>query len=81
MRNGAKEITSGSPYTPTTTGAVERFNQTLISKIRKPSNFGVVNLKDILQKAVQGYNISPSRATGVSPYDFEEMEQKGGAAL
>jgi hypothetical protein len=34
------EVRNGSPYHPQTTGAVERFNKTLLSKLRKMCNFG-----------------------------------------
>ena len=62
----------GSPYTPTTTGAIERFNQTLIGKLRKLSLFGEIPWKEVLQLAVEGYNISPSRALGISPVELHE---------
>lgn len=35
----------GLPYKPTTTGAVERFNQTLVKKIRRLDEFGEISQK------------------------------------
>lgn len=72
-------VKHGSPYTPTTTGAIERFNRTLMSKLRKMSEFGNQPWIKILQSAVRAYNISPSRAIGMAPLELVEalkMEEK-----
>lgn len=63
-------IKHGSPYSPTTTGAIERLNQTLMRKIRMPSEFGKHLWTKIVGKAVRAYNASPSRATGCAPCEL-----------
>ncbi|MGL5708218.1 MAG: reverse transcriptase domain-containing protein [Aeromonas sp.] len=60
----------GSPYTPTTTGLVERFNQTLMNKIRKLTNFGQYDWEEFLEKSLNAYMISYHRAIGCSPYEM-----------
>jgi hypothetical protein len=54
----------GSPYSPTTTGLVERFNQTLINKLKKLSLFGHKDWEEMLPSAVTVYNISYHRGIG-----------------
>ncbi|KAI4293215.1 hypothetical protein PAPHI01_2489 [Pancytospora philotis] len=75
-RKGIK-VKHGAPYTPTTTGAIERFNQTLMSKIRKLSEFGRIAWSRVLQKAIDAYNICPSRATGVAPAEIVDLQEQG----
>lgn len=64
------ELKHGSPYTPTTTGAVERFNQSLMRKLRRITEFGRKNWKDCLAKATDAYNKSFNRATGCGAIEF-----------
>ena len=59
----------GSPYCPTTTRAVERFNQTLMRKQKKITEFGKYDWEEMLPRAVRAYNISWSRSTGVAPFE------------
>lgn len=54
-----------SPHHPTSTGGVERLNQTLIGKLRKITDFGDSDWEDKLEKAVYGYLISYSRSINV----------------
>jgi hypothetical protein len=70
---GSFEIAHGRPRTPTTQGAIERFNQTLHKKI-------AVNIfdecasrqsgrwLDVLPIAVSQYNLTVFRPTGVEPH-------------
>jgi hypothetical protein len=46
-------IKHGSPYCPTTTGAVERYNQTLMRKLKKICLFGKLDWESKLQDAVE----------------------------
>lgn len=57
-----------SPRHHQTVGAVERCNQTIFTKLRKLSEFGVLPWEPLLDKAVYAYNISYHRALGTSPY-------------
>ncbi|KAI4293353.1 hypothetical protein PAPHI01_2627 [Pancytospora philotis] len=70
-------VKHGSPYTPTTTGAIERLNQTLMSKVRKLSEFGKKSWARALSSAVQACNNCPSRATGISPSEIIELQSQG----
>ena len=64
------ELIHGSPYTPTTTRAIERFNATLKGKLKKMSEFGNKEWTIILEEAVESYNLCKSRATGVAPIEM-----------
>jgi hypothetical protein len=64
----------GSLYHPQTTGAVERFNQTLMRKLRKLCCFGRMQWDQFIEKAVYGYNISYCRPIGLSPHEFKYLK-------
>ncbi|KAF9760573.1 Transposon Tf2-6 polyprotein [Nosema granulosis] len=74
----------GSPYNPTTTGLVERFNRTLMSKLRKITEFGKFDWERCLLKAWKGYMYSYHRAIGCTPFELErgqlitEMDKQEG---
>lgn len=55
-----------SPGHHKTTGLVERANQTLFTKIKKLSGFGKTDWKEVIGKAVYGYNISFNRTMHTS---------------
>ena len=57
-----------SPYHHNTVGGVERVIQTLMSKLRKISNFDESKLYICLNNAVFATNLSYNRAIGCSPY-------------
>lgn len=59
-----------SPYTPTTTGAVERFNQSLLRKIRRITEFGKKKWKDHLAQPTDAYNKSWNRSINCSPVEL-----------
>ncbi|KAI5151537.1 hypothetical protein ENBRE01_2203 [Enteropsectra breve] len=59
----------GSPYHPETQGAVERFNDTILKKIRKLSNFNHKAWDRVVDTAVEAYNFSYHRAIGSSPHE------------
>ncbi|KAF9761266.1 Retrovirus-related Pol polyprotein from transposon [Nosema granulosis] len=61
----------GSPYNPTTTGLVERFNRTLMEKLKKITEFGKFDWEICLRKARMAYLIAPHRALGCSPWELE----------
>lgn len=62
------ELKHGSPYTPTTQGCVERFNQTIMRKIKKLlCQNKKVNINKCVKQAIEGYNNCIHRATGYSP--------------
>lgn len=63
-------IKHGSPYTPSTQGAIERFNQSLIKKLSKITEFGLHDWEDKLDSAISGYNSSFSRPIGCTPYEL-----------
>lgn len=56
-----------SPGHHNAVGLVERANETLMSKIRKLSNFGMKDWKQIVKNATHAYNISFHRAIDTSP--------------
>jgi predicted aspartyl protease len=58
-----------SPYHPQSNGLVERTNQTVASKIAKLRMKNQLNWDDYLYDAVYGYNISPQKLLGTSPYE------------
>ncbi|KAI5173368.1 hypothetical protein PAEPH01_1922 [Pancytospora epiphaga] len=60
----------GSPYHPQTQGAVERFNHTIIQKIKKLSNFKPHHWDLHVHPAVQAYNWSFHRAINCSPHEM-----------
>lgn len=64
----------GSPYNPTTTGLVERFNKTLISKLRKITEFGKYDWEKCLNKANRAYLYSYHRAIGCAPIELYKGE-------
>lgn len=66
----------GSPYTPTTTGAIERFNQSLIRKLRRITKFGKRNWKECLSLVTNAYNISLNRSIGCAPIELVAGEVK-----
>ena len=59
----------GSPYAPTTTGAVERFNQTLLRKLRRLSGFGVKDWEECVEADWFACVISLSRPIGMTPFE------------
>ena len=63
-------LNHGSPYTPTT-GAVKRFNQTLLQKLRRLTNFRKKNWKDWVEKVTKGYNSSWSRAINCASWELK----------
>lgn len=67
-------IEHGSPYSPTTTCAVERFNQTLMSKLRKITNYGYLDWEENLGNAVIGYNTSFTRTVKCTPVKLEKRK-------
>jgi hypothetical protein len=64
----------GSPYTPTTTGLVERFNQIIMNKIKKLSNFGETDWESVLNDSLNAYLHSYHRAIGCSPHEIVNGE-------
>lgn len=64
------EIKHSSPYHPQSTGAVEKFNDTLSKKLKKLTNFGEIDWRSTLEKAVIAYNNSISRPLGITPNEF-----------
>lgn len=70
VENSQARWMRGSPYHPQTQGAVERFNGTLLTKIKKLSNFGKTDWDNVLEPATKAYNVSFHRAIGCSPYEF-----------
>jgi len=64
----------GAPYTPTTTGLVERFNRTYIEKLRKVSNFGKLDWAECVQDALIGYLESFHRGIGCAPIEMTEKK-------
>jgi hypothetical protein len=65
----------GSPYHPETQGAVERFNGTLMGKLKKMTSFGKECWKENLNNSVEAYNLSFSRVIGTSPYELTNASQ------
>jgi hypothetical protein len=64
------KIKHGAPYTPTTTGGIERFNQTLVRKLKKLARYNEIEWDKVLQHAVECYRNCPSRATGHTPNEM-----------
>nr|ABE26655.1 pol polyprotein [Nosema bombycis] len=60
----------GAPYSPTTTGLVERFNRTFIEKLRKVSRFGERDWVECLGPCMKAYRNSYHRALGCTPEEF-----------
>ena len=60
----------GSPYHPQTQGSVERFNDTILRKLRKISNFGKKSWDIFVKEAESAYNKSFHRAIGSTPNEF-----------
>lgn len=60
----------GSPYKPTTTGLIERFNRTLGSKLRKITEFGKYDWAKCSRKAQRAYMHSFHRAIGCSSIEL-----------
>ena len=56
------KVLYGSPYTPTTTGSIERLNQSLVRKIRRLSEFNRLSWRSVLLHAIRAYNVSWCRA-------------------
>ena len=65
----------GSPYHPQSQGAVERFNQTLISKLKKLSEFREDIWDRQLQAATKAYNNSLNRAIDCAPVEIWELSK------
>jgi hypothetical protein len=62
-----------SAFHPETNGTIERFNQTLIHKIRKISDFGLKDWDECLPQATKAYSYSYSRSIGRSPYEAHNL--------
>ncbi|KAF9762243.1 Gag-Pol polyprotein [Nosema granulosis] len=65
-----------SPYHHQTTGAVERVNQTLRTRLRRITDFGRLSWCSLLPRATLAYNLSFNRAIGTSPFIFKHGVQK-----
>ncbi|MGL5706860.1 MAG: integrase core domain-containing protein [Aeromonas sp.] len=61
-----------SPYHPQTNGVVERFNGTIIRKLRAIILFGKLQWDKHLDKALSGYHNSFMRAINMTPREFIE---------
>jgi len=70
MREYKVEVKHGSPYTPTTTGAIERLNQDLIKRLRRISEFNSKPWIDKLEMAVEAHNSAWCRAIGCAPKEL-----------
>ncbi|KAF9763576.1 Transposon Tf2-6 polyprotein [Nosema granulosis] len=64
-----------SPYHHQTVGAIERVNQSLMSRIKKLTNFGRDDWTRYVELATTAVNISYHRAIGCSPYVFRFGKQ------
>ncbi|KAF9756204.1 hypothetical protein NGRA_3262 [Nosema granulosis] len=62
----------GTPYSPTTTSLVERFNKTLVTKLRKITEFGKFDWARCLEKANEAYKYSYHRAIDCDPIELLE---------
>ncbi|KAF9760552.1 Retrovirus-related Pol polyprotein from transposon, partial [Nosema granulosis] len=60
----------GAPYTPTTTGLVERFNRTFIEKLKRVSEYGRKNWVECIHQALEGYLNTRHRAIGCTPREM-----------
>ena len=60
----------GSPYHPQTQGAVERFNDTILKKLKKISDFGKIPWDSCVAAANKAYNASFNRSIGCSPLEL-----------
>jgi hypothetical protein len=60
----------GSPYHPETQGAIERFNDTMMRKLRKLSNYSPEVWDRYVRQTEYAYNRSFHRALGCSPFEF-----------
>ena len=60
----------GSPYHPQTQGSVERFNDTILRKLRKISDFGKKSWDIFVKQAETAYNNSFHRVIGCTPNEF-----------
>ncbi|KAI5176342.1 hypothetical protein PAEPH01_2274, partial [Pancytospora epiphaga] len=60
----------GSPYHPQTQGAVERFNHTIVHKIKKLANFKLHQWDLHVSPAVQAYHWSFHQAIDCSPFEL-----------
>ena len=67
-KTNTKHVKS-SPYHPMSNGLVERTNQTITAKVAKLSLEHKTDWDDHVQTAVFGYNISPQKLLGVSPFE------------
>jgi hypothetical protein len=65
-----------SPYSPRTTGLVERFNGTFIRKLRKLCKFGALDWGEQLEKARQGYLNSYHRIIKCTPLEKSMIRQE-----
>ncbi|KAF9758237.1 Transposon Tf2-9 polyprotein [Nosema granulosis] len=63
------ELRNGAPYTPTTTGGIERFNRTFMEKLRKVTDFGCTDWVEGIKPALQGYLNSFHRGIGCTPIE------------
>lgn len=66
------------PHSPTSNGAIERFNKTIKRLLRmiKVASGNVNNWVGELQNAVQQYNDSTSSVTGLAPDEFEHHHHR-----
>ncbi|KAF9761959.1 Gag-Pol polyprotein [Nosema granulosis] len=60
----------GSPYKPTTTGPIERFYRTLVSKLREITGFGKYDWAKCVRKADNAYKQTYHRAIGCAPIEI-----------
>lgn len=66
----------GAPYSPTTTGLIERFNRTFISKLKKISNYGKKDWEGCIQETINSYMNSYHRAIGCTPLEAGSRQSR-----
>ncbi|ELQ75880.1 putative Integrase, catalytic core, Ribonuclease H-like, LTR Retrotransposon protein [Trachipleistophora hominis] len=64
----------GSPYHPETQGVIERFNDTIMRKLKKVCNFSHDTWDTAVHLAIDAYNKSFHRAVGCSPFELLHKE-------
>ena len=64
------EQTRITPYRPQANGKCERFNQTLVSMLRRAVHKKPYDWEPLLAPVLQAYRSTVSEATGFTPYRF-----------